>query len=122
MGPTPGTLWSRWSWTRHSGLAWIRASSVASVSISLCSSQRMCVRIPRPHAPGRGAAAAARREHLQQLAPAHSTASNSWVASSGSGRGAGCTRAPKRASTWASIRSVLASGPAPERSHALGAD
>src|SRR5229473_1735583 len=110
--PTPGTERSNSSRSRHKGVSRINSASSASRPESRFSNQRMCSSMLRCKTLG----ARARRFFSAVSISTNwrrrvTSASSAWACSSANGRASGRTASPKRASTSASSRSVLASLP-----------
>src|SRR5229473_3848832 len=110
--PTPGTERSNSSRSRHKGVSRINSASSASRPESRFSNQRMCSSMLRCKTLG----ARARRFFSAVSISINwrrrvTSASSAWACASANGRASGRTASPKRASTSASSRSVLASLP-----------
>src|SRR5216684_3830362 len=110
--PTPGTERSNSSRSRHKGVSRINSASSASRPESRSSNQRMCSSMLRCKTLG----ARARRFFSAVSISINwrrrvTSASSAWACASANGRASGRTASPKRASTSASSRSVLASLP-----------
>src|SRR5713226_3531425 len=110
--PTPGTERSNSSRSRHRGVSRINSARSSSKPESRFSNQRMCSSTLRCKTFG----ALARRFFSAVSISTNwrrrvTSASSAWACSFANGRASGRTASPKRASTSASSRSVLASRP-----------